>query len=205
MPRVSAERREQYLQSRREQILDAAIDVFGKKGFAGANVADIAIAACIGKGTVYLYFKSKEEIFSAILEERSFIPRLVKLTTDGNVSLETALTEIATGYIQRSNDYLPILRMTIMEASRFPAHAEQVYRNIVHKGSEILAAFLTTQMQSGKIRQLENPFLTARAFLAMITTYVLTQELLGGKQVDRIEHETWVHEIVGLYIKGIQA
>lgn len=204
MPRVSADRREQYLQSRREQILDAAVKVFGKKGFAGANVADVAEAAGIGKGTVYLYFKSKEDIFSAILEERSFIPYLAHITTNDQISLEAALTEIATEYIRRAVDYLPILRMTIMEAGRFPDHAEQVYRNIVHRGSEILAAFLTAQMQAGKIRQLENPFLTARAFMAMITTYVLTQELLGGRQVDPIAQEDWVCEVVQVYLRGIE-
>jgi len=49
---------------RRQEILAAAIKVFGKKGFAATCVGDVADAAKIAKGTVYLYFESKEEIYA---------------------------------------------------------------------------------------------------------------------------------------------
>jgi AcrR family transcriptional regulator len=49
---------------RREEILTAAIKVFGKKGFAATCVGDVADAAKMAKGTVYLYFESKEEIYA---------------------------------------------------------------------------------------------------------------------------------------------
>jgi TetR/AcrR family fatty acid metabolism transcriptional regulator len=52
-------------QEKRSQILDAAMRVFAQKGVNGAKIADIAEAAGIGKGTVYEYFQSKEEIISA--------------------------------------------------------------------------------------------------------------------------------------------
>jgi AcrR family transcriptional regulator len=52
---------------RRQEILAAAIKVFGKEGFADACVDDIAVAAKIAKGTLYLYFKSKEEIYAAAI------------------------------------------------------------------------------------------------------------------------------------------
>jgi AcrR family transcriptional regulator len=53
---------------RQQEILAAAIKVFGKKGFAESGVEDIAAAAKIAKGTVYLYFKSKEEIYAAAIQ-----------------------------------------------------------------------------------------------------------------------------------------
>ena len=52
---------------RREEILTAAIKVFGKKGFAATCVGDVADAAKIAKGTVYLYFESKEEIYATAI------------------------------------------------------------------------------------------------------------------------------------------
>jgi AcrR family transcriptional regulator len=53
---------------RRQEILAAAIKVFGKKGFAATCVGDVADAAKMAKGTVYLYFDSKEEIYAAAVQ-----------------------------------------------------------------------------------------------------------------------------------------
>jgi len=55
--------------ARREQILDAAIQVFAKKGFQSTSVSDVIEAAGIARGTFYLYFKSKTEVFRAILDK----------------------------------------------------------------------------------------------------------------------------------------
>ena len=53
---------------KKDQIIEAAARVFAQKGYAGAVVADIAIQANIGKGTVYEYFNSKEDLFFAVFE-----------------------------------------------------------------------------------------------------------------------------------------
>ncbi len=204
MPRVSAERREEYLQERHEQILDAAIKVFGKKGFEGASVADIAEAAKIGKGTVYLYFKSKEEIFGAILSERSLLSWFVDRVTTEDVSLERMLTDIAEHFLQSVPDYLPVIRLVLSDGHRAPAHAEQLYRDVILKGNKMLAAFLAAQAKAGKIRQLDHPFLTARAFMGMLMIYVTTQEMLGGKHFTSIKQEAWVREVVRLFLDGIR-
>ena len=73
----TAERREREKQQRLEDILDAAERVFATKGFTGATMDDIADAAELSKGTLYLYFKNKELLYlgidyrgTAILYER---------------------------------------------------------------------------------------------------------------------------------------
>jgi TetR/AcrR family transcriptional regulator, fatty acid metabolism regulator protein len=55
---------------KRSAILDAALRVFAKHGFAAARVSDIAAAAGVGKGTVYLYFESKEDLLMGVFEAR---------------------------------------------------------------------------------------------------------------------------------------
>ena len=204
MPRVSAERREEYLQERREQILDAATQVFGKKGFEGTNVADIAEATGIAKGTVYLYFKSKEEIFSAILSERSLLPWFTDQVTTKDVPLETMLTDIARHFLKSMPDYLPIIHLVLSDGRRSPAHAEQLYHDVILEGNKLLAAFLAAQAKAGRIRQLDNPVLTARAFMGMLMIYVLTQEMLGGKHFTSIKQEAWVREVVRLFLDGVR-
>ena len=55
-------------QAKREQILSAAAAVFARQGFAGTLMADIAAAVAVGKGTLYEYFPSKEELFFAVYQ-----------------------------------------------------------------------------------------------------------------------------------------
>lgn len=55
-------------QDKHRRIIESAAHVFARKGYTGASVADIAVAAGIGKGTVYEYFKSKEALFFAVFE-----------------------------------------------------------------------------------------------------------------------------------------
>ena len=54
---------------RQSRILDGALDVFKSKGLDGATMDEIASVAGFGKGTLYYYFESKEEVFSAILKQ----------------------------------------------------------------------------------------------------------------------------------------
>ncbi len=56
-------------EEKKAQILEAALQVIGKKGTAGTKIQDIAEEAGIGKGTIYLYYKNKQEIFQSILEQ----------------------------------------------------------------------------------------------------------------------------------------
>ena len=58
-------------QNKRRKILDAALDVFSRKGYHNATISEVAKEAHIGKGTVYLYFEGKESLLVAIFEELS--------------------------------------------------------------------------------------------------------------------------------------
>ncbi len=59
---------DQARQDKKNRIIEAAARVFVQKGYTGASVADIAVDAAIGKGTVYEYFDSKEDLFFAVFE-----------------------------------------------------------------------------------------------------------------------------------------
>lgn len=201
-PLVSADKRDQYLEERRAAIIRAAVDVFGRKGFDGANVADIAQAAGIGKGTVYLYFKSKEEIFLGIMKEYSFVPRLLDmLNTDTPV--EETLTNMMRQYLKYTKQHSAILRIFLQEGHRFPDVTAHVYSQVTLKGNEALAAYLQTQIDAGRIRPLTNPLLTARAIMGLLMSHLLTQEILGAKHITPVDDEEWIQEVITLIQNGI--
>ncbi len=197
-PRVSAAGRDQYLENRREQILDAAIIVFGEKGFSAASVEDIARQAGIGKGTIYLYFKSKDEIFGNILAERSFVPMLAEDIADLNQPIEVIFRKIAGDYLHYMNANLPILQMVFSDLRRFPDHTRQVYTDVILKCTGLLEEYLINKMARGEIRSLAHPAMTAQSFLSMLVFYIVSQDLLGGRQIAPISHDEWIDQWVEL-------
>ncbi|MDQ7053892.1 MAG: TetR/AcrR family transcriptional regulator [candidate division KSB1 bacterium] len=82
---------------RRQAILDAASRIFAQKGFERATLDEIAEAAEFGKGTIYNYFSSKEELFFTLLEEgRQYFQELI----------QQALNRAETGHKKKSNAIL---------------------------------------------------------------------------------------------------
>src|SRR6266567_8671848 len=87
MAKTGKDRKRQVVaEFRRSEILSAATKVFGSKGFEGTRMDDIAEEADLAKGTVYIYFQSKDEIYEAVVEQ--VVTEIVALTAE-QVALAT--------------------------------------------------------------------------------------------------------------------
>jgi AcrR family transcriptional regulator len=100
-------------EQRRAQIIEAATTVFAKFGFSKARMDDIAEESGLGKGTLYLYFKSKDEIFGGILDkffqrEFNFITRLAKDESKNAREKMADLTEVVLDDILKMQFVMPI-------------------------------------------------------------------------------------------------
>jgi len=112
---------------RREEILTAAIKVFGKKGFAATCVGDVADAAKIAKGTVYLYFESKEEIYAtavrlAIERLQAYSAERVQPATGVRERLAVAISVRMEFWHEQINLYRLLLTV-----GREPQHRRQTH------------------------------------------------------------------------------
>jgi AcrR family transcriptional regulator len=201
--RVSRAKRDQYLQDRREAILDAAIDVFGRQGFPGSTVEEIAHAAHITKGTVYLYFASKEEILASILAERSDLPHLGEITLDPDAQIRDTLMQFARRFLELEVEHLPVFRLSLSEAYRVPSYGERLYSGTLSGWHRLLACYLETQVAAGRIGALPDATLTARTFTAMLIGYIVAQHILGGERINPIDPEAWIARQVSVFLDGI--
>src|ERR1700732_3909874 len=86
--------------SKRRQILDGARKVFLDLGFDGASMGEIARAAGVSKGTLYVYFADKSRLFEAIVEEEALAQGKVVFNFDPERDVTTTLTEFGQAYIQ---------------------------------------------------------------------------------------------------------
>jgi AcrR family transcriptional regulator len=90
MPKISAEQRD----ARREQILAAALRCFSRDGFHQTTTADIVRESGVSQGTLYLYFKSKDDLIEALAEDRHRIEALMNSLAEHEREPATALREL---------------------------------------------------------------------------------------------------------------
>src|SRR5437773_2150775 len=96
----------------RQAIVDSAITMFARKGYAGASVQHILKATGLSKPTLYYYFKSKAGLFQAILDsayDKSF--RLIKEAVDGKTTCEDRLTAVATAVFDFAEHNRNLMRL----------------------------------------------------------------------------------------------
>ncbi len=145
-------------QARPGEILDAALKVFAEKGFAAARMEDIAGRAGVTKGTIYLYFESKEAVFKALVREAVG-------STLGSVSADAAafegpargklrlvLTAMARMLIESDKVVLP--KIVIAESANFP-WLPQFYRfEVIERGLGLLTSLIERGVARGEFRDL---------------------------------------------------
>jgi AcrR family transcriptional regulator len=132
--------REHRSAARREAILAAALDEFSARGFAAARLDDVARRAGIAKGTIYIYFRDKENLFQELIRTM-LTPIVGTIEALGQAELPFgALADHIAGlfvreiYQTRRKD---VIRLMIEEGHRFPQLAEFYYREVL---SRIIAA-----------------------------------------------------------------
>src|SRR5262245_22564005 len=96
MARLAADQRAALVAERREQILDAALRLWTRKGFDATTVDDLAREAGVAKGTVYLYFATKEALLAAAARRWSLLPDLLSLGPSlGALPIAEAIPKLA--------------------------------------------------------------------------------------------------------------
>jgi AcrR family transcriptional regulator len=147
-------RREQKLH-RKEEILAAALKVFAAHGYDAARIDDVARQAGIAKGTIYLHFRDKEQLFRAVV--RDLVPKRFDLLAGsfqgtGKQLLRELLSRMYSQVV-RSEKVRSIVRLLIAESGRFPQLSEIYHREIIAPGMRAVRQALHRGIVSGEFRK----------------------------------------------------
>ena len=150
-------------EERPRQILHAALEVFDQRGLAGARLDDIARRAGVSKGTIYLYFPNKEELFREVVRA-VIVDRLREAAakaSEGDPLHE--LKRYLRGYWEfvRSPEFQTIFKLVNGELHNFPDLAEFYGREVVRPANELLAGMIRRGIDRGDFRRVD-PVLAAR-------------------------------------------
>jgi len=167
--------------AKRRQILDGARKVFLARGFDGASMGEIAKAAGVSKGTLYVYFDSKESLFAALTaeEKQGLAEVLFKLDAD-DPDVRSVLTQLGHTYLSRMGtpEHISSIRMVIGAAEKFPALGRAFYEAGPRQGTARLAAYFDRQVQAGRL-SIEDTSVAAQHFLDLCVSGLMRRQLFA--------------------------
>lgn len=175
---------------RREQLLDAALDVFAGKGIDGASVKDIAQAAQVTPGLLYHYFSGKEALVAALLDERGFLADLERVLADvGDRPAVEVLPELvhAVDRLLAENTKLVSL---FLAASHANEQAHAALEEFVARGHQLLSRYLQARVEAGELC----PHRTRTAVTALFASIAIGRKT--GPAID-------VDELVDMLLSGL--
>ncbi|MBX5449884.1 TetR/AcrR family transcriptional regulator [Thermogemmatispora sp.] len=188
-------------EDRREQIIDAALRVFARKGFARATNKDIAREAGITPGLIYYYFADKEALLQAVIESRSplrLFEHLEPAQWDAPPSefLHAILCQALN--IIESEQVISLIRTVLSEL----LHGEEIPllpKLFLPRIIAVLQRYLRLQRERGMVRAEVDPEEVAQVLLSAMMGLVMRRQVLRDTSVLRYSHE----ELVSLVLKTL--
>jgi AcrR family transcriptional regulator len=180
-------------EDRPREICAAALEVFAEKGFAAARLDEIARRAGVSQGTLYLYFKDKEDLFRAVV--RDAIAPNVAAITEAISTMRAPFADVVrmflAGFAEREAR-LPlgaVAKMVIGESRNFPELARVWHDEVASKAIGALAAFVRRAQERGEVRA-GDPRLYAFSLMGPMVLGALWRATLvpaGGEPLDLVE------------------
>jgi AcrR family transcriptional regulator len=147
--RTSVEREE-----RMRAIRTAALDLFTRKGFSAARLDDVAAAAGVAKGTIYLYFPSKQDLLEAIVASTigATLAQVEQAVAASPAPASELLRLIGRAIALGVQDPTRrrVLHLVLSEGARFPAIADFYHREIISRGLRLIRAIIAKGLASGE-------------------------------------------------------
>jgi AcrR family transcriptional regulator len=195
------------VEDRREQIIDAALRVFADKGFARATNRDIAHEAGITTGLIYYYFKSKEDLLRAALEERSPVQVMMQVPPEmleqpPDILLPLLLLRILN--LVEGEQFMSMIRVILPEMLHGSTEATPITLSFFQRIIGFLSNYLAIQTARGAIRADLDAQTLAQVITSSLIGMVLRRQIMRDPEVLRYTREEVVQAILGTILQGIQ-
>ena len=143
--------------ARPNEILGAALVCFTERGFANTRLDDIARRAGVTKGTLYLYFRNKEELFEAVVRQSlvPFIERLEAIVAEANEPASILLKRVIAIWPEvMSSPASAIPKLVIAESGNFPDLARFYLNEVVRRSLAVIREVVRIGIDRGEFREL---------------------------------------------------
>ncbi len=193
--------------ARPAEITDAALALFAQTGFAATTVAAIAARAGVTKGTVYLYFPSKEDLFAAVVRERTLpmIEQGEALSAAFTGSSSDLLRQLFSRWfaVLRAPERIALPRLMMAEGVAFPHLTRFFVEEIVQRGRSLFASAIRRGIGAGEFREVD-PDLAARLATAPLIYAALHQTSYASFDAP-LDADAYLATHIDLFLGGLRA
>jgi AcrR family transcriptional regulator len=199
--------RQRRKEARPREIVRAALETFTERGFAATKLDDVAARAGVSKGTLYLYFPSKEELFKAVVRQ-AVVPniaraeRLVATWQGSQAQLLRNALELTVRRIVRSR-LSAIPKLVIAEASNFPELARFYLDEVIRRALRMIAGIIGRGIANGEFRPVDVEH-TVRLVIAPILFLALWRHSFGRVEPRSLDPVQFCRSHLDLLLNGLR-
>ena len=194
-------------EARPSEIIAAALEVFVEHGYAASKLDDIASKAGISKGSLYLYFDSKADLFKEMVKQ-VVIPEIEKAESTVK-EYHGPLSRIITNMVQYwwqtvvETRICGFPKLVISEAANFPELAEFYVNEVIKRGRKLVAVMIKRGVESGEFRDVE-PQYAARILISPIVFAAIWKESLASYD-DKYDVKRYLAMETEIFLRGISS
>lgn len=189
------------------EIRKAALECFAESGFAATRLDDIAKRAGVTKGTLYLYFQSKEDIFKSVVREEVItnIAKVEEMAMDESHSSAETLKQIfefwAKLFFKTRVGAVP--KLVLSEGRNFPEISRFYLEEVIYRGFKLLSNVINRGIKRGEFRQI-NVENTVKCILAPAIFSMLWKHSLEPHTDKKLNVESLFQTHLDLILHGLQ-
>ena len=202
--------RQRRKEARPQELIDAALELFAEKGFAATRSEEVAARAGVAKGTLYLYYPSKEELLKAVISQRlsSEIVAVTEYASAYRGSCESLLRDVFTEWWSRVFDSptSAVFKLVITEVRNFPEIAAFYRAEVVEPATALVGEIVERGIRSGEFRAVDVRGAVMSLVFPMIML-CLHKHSLGAcaPATEMMEPHAFIRQHVDLVLHGLRA
>jgi AcrR family transcriptional regulator len=193
-------------EARPQELLAAALDLFVERGYAATRLDDVAARAGVSKGTLYLYFTNKEELFKAVVRE-NMVPALDEaesIIAHYQGSAADLFRAIMKGWWEHvgATQLSGLPKLIMAESCNFPEVAAFYYEEVISRAKRMVTSMVQRGVDSGEFRPLENAEMVNVVIAPMLMLMMWKHSFTACQPVP-IDAETYLQCYSDLLLNGM--
>jgi len=199
--------------ARREQILQAAVDLFSQHGFKGTTTKEIARVSGVSEAMVFRHFESKDVLYKAILENKGCQEGVHRFPWDEDPDLQKAIEDkddfgvfyhIALDALNKHETDVGFMRLLLYAALEEHELAEMFFNDFISNVYKFIGGYVESRQADGALREIE-PRVAVRSFLGMFIHHSLNNILWDKKRmIIDISNEDAARNFAQILLNGIR-
>jgi AcrR family transcriptional regulator len=192
--------------ARPQELLEAAIDLFVERGYAATRLEDVARRAGVSKGTLYLYYENKEELFKAVVRS-NIVPVIGEAEAsvaefDGHSA--DLLRHLIHSWWQRlgATKASGIIKLVMAEADNFPELARFYQEEVINRGTKAMSSMLERGIARGEFRRIDVNMMT-QVLVAPMLSLIMWKHSIGPCPRTELEPQAFLDTFLDMALHGL--